>query len=524
MDEYKDNYCERIHTISLNSRDIAVDIFNVEEPIQKPDFEESDPMNNEIKDSIYSELMARFSSYEIYKRIEELDNEFPFWFAHFFIIESDLINNFIKFGKENFDDEYIRRLTHLILISPADFVEETFKAGLMELIIQGITSEDQVLIHSTLKLVRRLIINSHFARVCLHGLKFFHFCQNNIDAMNEENRRYLSMTFLRYSRLDPVVGQNSYSQIGRKLQSREDIISTISSLFPCIIDINDQKEVKKRKMELSNFLKTGSSSKNNRPLWHMLDFLLQSTDIHTCYGAIGSFHELALLIKENGANDCVLKTHVLDVVRNILDTHTPDKEYVDIPELIFVSIQMLNALVTECHNDILEYVWKKLPDVVFDVMNHTTNEDIKIKTVATRFLCNAIICKPEFAQIIRDNFIGQAVSLINEADFSLRIENIFLLINIIITAPVEQKIEFLCDDIIDVLTDFIDSENYSLQEAILNLISFFIDDLGDEAIEILSHNQELIEKIEEINDNESNPNINILSEFIVEQLTTQKEQ
>ena len=517
-DFYKDSYSERIHDISLNDRSMALDIFTIEEPIKKIDFEPSDQINNELKDSLYSELLARFSTFEIYTRIDELNEEFPFWFANFFIVESDLINHFINFGKENFNDEYIRRLCCLIMISPADFVEETFKAGLMDIIIQGITSENQVLIHATLKLVRRLIINSHFARVCLEGLKFFHFCENNLELMCDENIRYLSKTFLRYSRLDPVVGQNSYSDIGNKLQPRKNIIETIVSLFPCIIEVSDHKEVNKRKMELSNFLKTGSTSQNNKPLWHMLDFLLQSKDIPTCYGAIGSFHELALLVK-NGANDCVLKTHILDIIGNILSTDTQGEEFVEIPELIFVSIQMLNTLVTECHDDILETIWKKLPRIVIDVMNRTLIDDIRIKTVATRFLCNAILFKPEFASFIGNEYIAESVSFLHESDLKLRIENLFLIINLILVSPKEQKQEFLNDEIFDVLTDFVDGENLALQEAILNILCFFIDDIGDESIDFIGKHTELMEKIEEINDDDTTKeDIHLLSQFIIEQI------
>ena len=514
--EYKIDFSgDNIKKLSLEKRSKAHEFIKVEDPQQKVDLD-VDPMNSEIKDSIYGELSARIGNGDHpIEFILEKDTEFPFWFAHFFICETDLLEQYLAIGTSIVSVDYIRSLAIVLSANSDIAIKTAFIKGLWNVVIFYLTSGKEELIHAVFKLVRRIVINSHFGRIALCGLKFFNFCQDILNDLSEENKRYLARTCLRFCILEPIFGKGGYSEAGGSLEPRKDVLNDLKPLLTCLIDESvpgREKALSKRYIELSNYIRKGSVYSCNKPLWHILGELILSHDVRTAHGAVGALQALALRT-EDGAECVVAKTPFFSILNEMMKSEVDD--------LIFAGLSMLCTITSECEEDVLSNVFNRLPflvDMGLFFAQYCVEDASKkeIRVMATRFLANIVTFKHEYAMKVGSKIAGDVVTFCSESEFEIRIENVWLLLDILYQSDDDQKAGFMNEEILDMLSDFIDGDSVPLTEAILNLLCIVVNDLDDEVVDFIGQH-DIMEKIHELNE-DSNQVFVLLSQFIIEQV------
>ncbi|EAY00237.1 hypothetical protein TVAG_449730 [Trichomonas vaginalis G3] len=457
-----------------------------------------DPMTDDIKNSIYNELNSRMDSKSpIFDRIEYFLSEFGPYFAHFLVVQSDLLTKVFQHIECDVETVDFSQITQIISISQ-EAIMNAFKKGLYVFIIHCIQSDSQILRHLILKLIRKILVGSHLTRVCLFGLGFFDLCLEILPSFSIENLRYLAKTVLRYIILDPVTGRRGYQMNGHSLPSRTDILRFITENF----EIHPHNYLR-----LTNFLKTGCTKRNATVIWQLLDIFITQEDPETHLSALMSYSYMSLVSEEN-SNIIICNTKVPHAALAFLSSENN--------RLIFSSFFFLTSSTFRVYREGIVTLYRIFKDLIAVGMDFLQNEDKDIRILSARFLNNIIAdCDEDIA-----NYVGQEkwnlfMNILEEDDQSVKSEILWLILNILLAIPFETRMEALNPHIWENFVEFLEGGELPLVEAILNFICVMINE--DEAFSFIGTliENETVQTIQELEESDRSAIVS-LSQFIMD--------
>lgn len=500
MDDFKDdNVVNQVkHLYTENSKKAQINFEHVNILSEFDNFKiEDDPITNEMKDKIYhefSQLIQQHSS--LLNRLEYFMEEYGPYFAHFIVIQSDLLPGILQSILADPQGLAFMQLTQMITISH-DAILNSFQHGIFFFIRDCLQSGVEDTRHFIFKLVRRLILGSHLSRVCLFGMGFFDVCLEILPTMVPENARYLAKTILRFIMLDPVFGQRGYQKFGHYLPSRTDILRLISStnIPPNLY------------LRLSNFLKTGSTKRNATIIWNLLDVLLGLPDPETHLAALLSYSYLALSSMDTSLA-VIGSTHAPEAARSFLDSGNP--------RLILATLFYLSSSTFEIYREGLVRLERVFGDLILVGLFYLEAEQKEIRVLAARLLNNLVAASDdEISTRVAVERWPLIVQKCLDDDFSVKNELVWLILNILLSVDFEQRLNALNEEVWSIFETFLEGGDNPLIEAILNFFCVMLNEDDENNFIEMYINTEIHDIVAEINDSK-NPALVALSQFIME--------